>query len=81
MSDVGKRLQAEAIVMFVAWLTMRDEVAVFGASIDASPAANLIGRYCSFNGLPEPDIRSTLLKPPTNVGMELDEFRELYDES
>ena len=47
-------LPSEAVFGFAAWLTCRDERAVFSAHDDASMAAQLAGSYCETNKFREP---------------------------
>lgn len=45
---------AEALFVFMGWLTTREECVSFGSSLNAGPAADLIGRFMKHNGLPQP---------------------------
>jgi hypothetical protein len=45
---------SEAIYGFCAWLTGRSEVTEMGADKDCAIIAELAGRFCEHNGLPDP---------------------------
>lgn len=45
---------AEALYMFMGWLTTREEHISLGCTADAAPVAQLIGRFIKHNGLAQP---------------------------
>ncbi len=50
-----KELSAsEALYGFVGWLTTRDEVTQMSTQHDCAGIADLVGKFCEANGLPEP---------------------------
>ena len=54
MSRNEKITASEAVFGFVAWLATRKQVVSFGASVDAAPAAKLVGKWIKENNLPDP---------------------------
>ena len=62
---------AEALFVFMGWLTTREEHVSFGCTLDAGVAADLVAEFLRHNGLPEPRPdwhRVTLLSGPGESG-------------
>lgn len=54
MTDPNDWLPSEALFAFMGWLTSRHERVTFSASDDASPAVELVDRFCKRHGLANP---------------------------
>lgn len=50
----GESGAAAALFGFMGWLTTRDEQVLFGATVNANMAADLVARYIAANNLREP---------------------------
>ena len=59
-----KCVPAEALFVFMGWLTTREEHVSFGCTLDASEAADLVGLFIKHNNLSDPDMKNTLLSHP-----------------
>lgn len=55
---------AAALYHFAAWLTCRDQPVTFSAAHDAAAPADLVGRFCEFNEIPEPNMEASHYKHP-----------------
>jgi hypothetical protein len=55
---------AAALFVFVGWITTRREEVTAGASCDAAPWANLVGRFCRYNSIPDPNMSATSFRHP-----------------
>lgn len=59
-----KRRPAEALYVFMGWLTRREESATFSNKRGAPEAANLVAEFCKSNKLPDPDMAGTPYRHP-----------------
>ena len=58
---------AAALYVFMGWLTTRDETLTLGATHDAAPAAEVVGAFCEWNDISDPDMASIDYKHPAPI--------------
>jgi hypothetical protein len=55
---------AEALYVFMGWLTRREQPVTFSSETGSPEAAQLVAEFCEHNKLPDPDMKNTPYRHP-----------------